>query len=149
MIPRVISESSLDETENVMMRRWKSDLSAVVAFSFFILCVMNTASFTFQENKVDPILLEELIGGYEFEIQAQKGAFIFIAEEGKLKGAPAGENPSVLEPVEGKDLTFVGYSPDGTEQLFKFMRNEEGKITKCILSIPAMGLVADMFKIEK
>jgi len=55
----------------------------------------------------------------------------------------------VLEPVEGKDMTFVGYSPDGTEHLFKFMRDEEGKVAKCILSIPAMGLVVDMFKMEK
>jgi hypothetical protein len=64
-------------------------------------------------------------------------------------GAPAGEKPSVLEPVEGKEMTFVGHSSDGTELLFKFVRDEEGKVAKCILSIPAMGLVADMFKMEK
>ena len=115
----------------------------------FMLFLFNAASFAPQENKVDPKLLDELVGGYEFKIQGQTGAFVFISEEGRLMGAPAGENPSVLEPVEGKDMTFVGYSPDGTEHLFKFMRDEEGKVAKCILSIPAMGLVADMFKMEK
>ena len=98
---------------------------------------------------MDPKLLDELIGPYKVEIQGQTGAFIFIEEDGHLKGAPAGEEPSVLELMEGEDMTFVGHSPDGTEHLFKFLRNEEGKVTKCILSIPAMGLVVDMFRIEE
>lgn len=132
-----------------MRRKEKSSLIGVMVCSFFVLFVMNTASFAQQENKVDPKLLDELIGGYALKIQGQTGAFVFIAEEGKLMGAPAGENPSVLEPVEGEDMTFVGNSSDGTELLFKFVRDEEGKVAKCILSIPALGLVADMFKMEK
>ncbi len=132
-----------------MRRKEKKSLIVVMVFSFFILFVINTASFTQQENKVDPKLLDELVGGYTLKIQGQTGAFVFIVEEGKLMGAPAGENPSVLEPVEGKDMTFAGHSSDGTELLFKFVRDEEGKVAKCILSIPAMGLVADMFKMEK
>jgi hypothetical protein len=121
----------------------------IIVCSLFVLFMMNPASFAFQENKVAPKLLDELIGGYKFEIQGQKGAFVFIAEEGKLMGAPAGEKPSELKPVKGKDMTFVGYSPDGTEQFFKFLRNEEGKVAKCIFSIPATGLVIDMFKLEE
>jgi len=132
-----------------MRRKGKNSLIGVMVCSFFILFVMNTASFAQQENKVDPKLLDELIGGYEFKIQGQAGVFVFIAEEGKLMGAPAGEKPSVLEPVEGEKMTFVGYNPDGTEYLFKFLRNEEGKVAKCILNVPATGLLADMFKIEK
>lgn len=140
---------TIDKKEGIMRRKGKSSLIGVMACLMFMLFLFTAASFTQQENKVDPKLLDELVGGYEFKIQGQIGAFVFIAEEGKLMGAPAGENPSVLKPVEGKDMTFVGYSPDGTEHLFKFVRDEEGKVAKCILSIPAMGLVADMFKIEK
>lgn len=132
-----------------MRRKGKNSLIGVMVCSFFILCLMSTASFAQQENKVDPKLLDELVGGYEFKIQGQPGVFVFIAEEGKLMGAPAGEKPSALELVEGEDMTFVGRSPDGTEHLFKFVRDEEGKVAKCILSIPAMGLAADMFKLEK
>lgn len=98
---------------------------------------------------MDPKILDELVGGYEVKIQGQSGIFVFIAEEGKLKGAPAGDKPTVLEPVEGEGLTFVGYAPDGAEQFFKFLRDDEGNVAKCILSIPALGLVADMFKIKK
>jgi len=130
-------------------RKSKYSLIGVMTCMFFILCVMSAVFFAQQENKVDPELLDELVGGYEFEIQGQKGVFAFITEEGKLMGAPAGENPSVLELVEGKEMTFVGYSPDGTEHFFKFLRNEEGEVAKCVLSIPAMGLVADMFKVKK
>lgn len=131
------------------MRKGKNSSIGVITCGLFILCVMPKVSFTQQEKKVDPELLDELIGPYKVEIQGQTGAFIFIKEEGKLKGAPAGEEPSVLLPKEGEDMTFVGYSPDGTEQFFKFLRNEEGKVTKCILNIPAAGLVIDMFKIKK
>lgn len=115
----------------------------------FSLFMISTSFFAQEEKKVDPKILDELVGGYEVKIQGQSGIFVFIAEEGKLKGAPAGDKPTVLEPVEGEGLTFVGYAPDGAEQFFKFLRDDEGNVAKCILSIPALGLVADMFKIKK
>jgi hypothetical protein len=132
-----------------MTIKGKFSIIGVLAYLLLFLCVLSAAAVPRQENKVDPKLLDELVGGYEVKIQEQTGAFVFIEEDGKLKGSPAGEEPSLLELVEGEDMTFVGHSPDGAETLFKFLRNEEGKITKCILSIPALGLVVDMFKIEE
>jgi hypothetical protein len=123
-------------------------MRVIILLCLFFLAMVGQSSVS-QEKKMDPELLDELVGGYKVEIQGQKGIFVFMAEEGQLKGAPAGEKPSLLEPVEGEELTFVSYSEDGTEQRFKFLRNEEGKIAKCILSIPAAGLVVDMFKLEK
>jgi hypothetical protein len=128
---------------------YKNALIYVLAFLLFILCMMNATSVAQQEKKLDTKLLDELVGGYAFKIQGKPGVFVFIAEEGKLKGAPAGDEPLVLGLVEGEKMTFVGHTPDGTKQLFKFLRDEEGKVAKCILSIPAMGLVVDMFKLEK
>jgi hypothetical protein len=110
--------------------------------------LINTSLFALQENKVDPKLLDELVGAYEFKIQEQPGAYIFIQEEGILKGAPAGEEPTELAPVEGEDLTFMGYSEDGAKQLFRFLRNDTGKVVRCIFSIPDMGLLVEMFKLE-
>ena len=129
--------------------RYKNALIYVLECLLFVLCVMNTISFAQQEKELDPKLLDELVGGYEFKIQGQPGVFVFIEEEGKLKGAPAGDEPLVLGLVEGEEMTFVGHTPDGTEQFFKFLRDEEGRVAKCILSIPTMGLVVDMFKLEK
>lgn len=114
-----------------------------------VLFMFAAISFSGQEKQVDPKLLSELVGDYEFEIQGQKGVFIFTLEEGNLRGAPAGEPQIGLEPVEGEEMTFVGTNPDGAEFHFKFMRDEQGNIAKCIVSVPAMGLVADMFKIKK
>ncbi len=116
---------------------------------FFVSLIIGSASSAGQEEKIDPKLLTELVGNYELEIQGQKGVFIFTSEKGNLKGAPAGESQSVLEPVEGEEMTFVGQSPDGAEYRFKFLRDEEGNIAKCILSVPTMGLVVDMFKLKK
>jgi hypothetical protein len=123
-------------------------LATLVLVSFF-LCVLGIFGHSQQNEKVDPGLLDELIGPYRVEIQGQKGAFIFIKEKGILKGAPAGEEPAELLLKEGEEMTFVGHTPDGTEQFFKFLRNEDGKIGKCILSIPSAGLVVEMFKMEE
>jgi hypothetical protein len=135
--------------ENSMGIRYKKALIYVLNSLLFVLCMMNIASLAQQENKLDPKLLDELIGGYEFKVQGKPGVFVFIEEEGKLKGAPAGDEPLLLELVEGEEMTFVGHPLDGAEQFFKFLRDDEGKVAKCILSIPAMGLVVDMFKLEK
>lgn len=132
-----------------MQKKCKDTWIAVMICLLFMPFMIGSSFFMQEEKKVDPKLLDELVGGYEVKIQGQSGIFVFMAEEGKLKGAPAGDKPTVLEPVEGEDLTFVGYAPDGTEQFFKFLRDDEGNVAKCILSIPALGLVADMFKIKK
>lgn len=123
----------------------KSIVTILLLF-FGVLTVVFSAQ---QGKKVDPQLLAELTGAYELEIQRMKGVYLFIEEEGRLKGAPAGEKPFLLEPVEGEDLTFVGYYPDDIEHQYKFLRDEEGKIAKCILSIPEMGLVVHMIKMKK
>jgi hypothetical protein len=135
--------------EGFMNKRRTSNFCLVMTALFSVLLMLAAASFAGQEKKLDPKLLAELVGNYEFNIQGQTGVFIFTSEEGNLRGAPAGDPQSELEPVEGEEMTFVGHSPDGAEFQFKFLRDEQGNIAKCIVSIPAMGLVADMFKIEK
>jgi hypothetical protein len=132
-----------------MTQRSTNFLSGFMTCLFFLLFIINATSFAKQENAVDPKLLEELVGNYEFNIQGQTGVFIFSAEDGNLMGAPAGESHSLLKPVEGEEMTFIGHSPDGTELHFKFVRDEEGKVAKCVISIPVMGLVADMFKMKE
>jgi len=37
----------------------------------------------------------------------------------------------------------------GTEYQFKFARDDEGKITKCTASVPAMGLEIEGVKIKE
>jgi hypothetical protein len=123
----------------------------------FILClalvlsVFNGVSFAQekkQEKKPDAKILAEIAGNYEFGYQGQVMVFVFSVEDGKLMGAPEGEVQEVLEPVEGEEMKFVGYSPDGMEYQFKFARDDEGKITKCTAIVPAMGIEVEGVKIK-
>ncbi|UCC39734.1 MAG: hypothetical protein JSV96_18485 [Candidatus Aminicenantes bacterium] len=128
--------------------------NSLIGFTFclaFMLFAFNSASFSQekkQEKKADAKLLDEIAGSYEFDYQGQIIVFVFSVEDGKLMGAPEGEGQEVIEPVEGEEMTFVGYSPDGTEYQFKFERDEEGKITKCTASLPAMGIKVEGIKIK-
>ena len=74
--------------------------------------------------------------------------FVVAVEEGKLTVAPEGEVPDVMQPVEDTDMTFIAYSPDGTEYEFKFARDDEGKITKCTVTIPAAGIEVEGTRIK-
>ena len=74
--------------------------------------------------------------------QCEYIVFVFSVEDGKLMTAPEGEVQEEMEPVKGEKMTFVGYAPDGREFRFAFERDEKGKISKCKVSVPAMGIEA-------
>jgi len=116
-----------------------------------MLLVLNVSSLA-QEKKQEEgkgaKVLAEIAGNYEFEYQGQFVVFVFSVENEKLKGAPEGEVQEELEPVQGEELTFVGYAPDGSEFRFTFKKNEDGEITICKLSVPAMGIEVEGTKIK-
>jgi len=134
-----------------MPKTFKSSLIGFMLCLVFMLFTFNAVSFAQekkQEKKVDAKLLAEIAGNYEFEYQGQVIVFVFSVEDGKLMGAPEGDAQEIIEPVEGEEMTFVGYSPEGTEYQFKFARDDEGKITKCTVSVPAMGIEIEGAKIK-
>jgi hypothetical protein len=69
-----------------------------------------------------------------------------LVEDGKLKASPKGEAPKVLEPVEGEELKFQAFLPDGSVLDLEFIRDEKGKITKCKIS--GMGMEMEGKKIK-
>lgn len=102
-----------------------------------------------QEKKIDTEkLYNEIAGSYEFAYEGQSMVFVVILEDGNLKVAPEGEVPDTMQPVEGKEMTFIAYSPTGDEYEFKFARDDEGKITTCTVNIPAMGIVVEGVRIK-
>ena len=134
-----------------MKKNIKNFLIGAVTCLAFMLFVLDAAAFAQekkQEKEVNAKILAEIAGNYEFEFQGQYIVFVFSAEDGKLKTAPEGEVQEEIEPVEGEEMTFVGYSPDGTEYRFAFERDVEGKITICKMSIPAMGIEVEGNKIK-
>ena len=135
-----------------MPKTFKNPLIGVILCLSFVLFTFNAASYAQekkQEKKVDAKLLAEIAGNYEFEYQGEVIVFVFSVEDGRLVSAPEGEAQEVVEPVEGEEMTFVGYSPEGTEYRFKFARDDEGKITKCTASVPATGIEIEGVKIKE
>ncbi|MBE0712927.1 MAG: hypothetical protein IH583_11135, partial [Candidatus Aminicenantes bacterium] len=69
-------------------------------------------------------------------------------QDGKLFGAPPGETPEEIKPVEGKPLCFdITVAEGGQYYELQFVRNDKGVIDKCIMSV--MGTTVEGMKIIK
>ena len=118
---------------------------------FFFICFalvlfgLNISSFTQDKAK----LYAEIAGNYEYEFEGQVIIIIYSVEDGVLYGNTEGnpEPPSLLEPVEGKELEFTATGDDGNLYVISFSRDEEGKITKSLLS--TQGIEIEGIKIKK
>jgi hypothetical protein len=93
-------------------------------------------------------LLAEIVGDYEFSAQGETLLVQFTEADGKLFGAPPGETPEEIHPVEGKPLAFdITVSTNGQYYEMQFVRNDQGVIDKCIMTV--MGIVVEGYKIKK
>ena len=93
-------------------------------------------------------LLAEIVGDYEFSAQGETLLVQFTEADGKLFGAPPGETPEEIHPVEGKPLFFdITVSTNGQYYEMQFVRNDQGVIDKCIMTV--MGIVVEGYKIKK
>ena len=93
-------------------------------------------------------LIAEIVGDYDFSLQGQSLLVQFTEQDGKLFGAPPGETPEEIHPVEGKALCFdVTVAASGDYYELQFVRNDKGVIDKCIMSV--QGMVVEGFKIKK
>ena len=128
-----------------MPKRLMNSVGGAIVCVVCMLLVLNVSSLAQEKKqweKVSAKLLAEIAGNYEFEFQGEYIVFVFSVEDGKLMTAPEGEVQEEMEPVKGEKMTFVGYAPDGREFRFAFERDEKGKISKCKVSVPAMGIEA-------
>ena len=102
--------------------------SFFIALTCLSLLLSVFGGMSFAQEKVDTEkLYNEIAGSYEFEYEGQYWVFEIKVEDGNLMGAPEGEVPDVLQPVEDTDMTFVGFDPDGMEYQFKFAGMTMGK----------------------
>lgn len=134
-----------------MPKRLMNSVGGAIVCVVCMLLVLNVSSLAQekkQEEEKGAKLLAEIAGIYEFEFQGQFIGFVFSVEDGKLMAAPEGEVQEALEPVEGEEMSFIGYAPTGDEYCFTFARDDEGKITRCTVSIPAMGIEIEGVRID-
>ena len=93
-------------------------------------------------------LIAEIVGEYEFSAQGETLTVQFSEQDGKLFGAPPGETPEEIHPMEGKPLCFdITLAQNGQYYELQFVRNDQGVIDKCVMSV--MGMVVEGYKIKK
>jgi hypothetical protein len=89
----------------------------------------------------------DVVGDYEFDQEGQVMIVTFWVEDGKLWGAPEGQDSAELEPVEGKPLHFIVNTPDGATMEIEFVKDDSGKVAKCVVDM--MGMAMEGVKIKK
>lgn len=109
------------------------------------LFVLSAALFAYYQEDAEK-KYAPLVGDYEFDMQGQIMVVSFWVEDGKLVGAPEGETPEELEPVEGEDLKFEVNTADGQFMELEFVKDEAGKINTCI--VLSMGMELEGIRIK-
>jgi hypothetical protein len=81
-------------------------------------------------------LIAEIIGDYDFSFQGNSMIIQFTEQDGKLFGAPVGEAPEEIKPVEGRPLCFdITVAASGQYFVLEFVRNDKGAIDKCVMTV--------------
>jgi hypothetical protein len=126
-----------------MVKGMHKTISMFICFSL-VLFGFNISSFPQDKAK----LYTEIAGNYEYEFEGQVVVIIYSVEDGVLYGNTEGnpEPPSLLEPVEGKELEFTATGDDGNVYIISFSRDEEGKITKSLLVTQGMEIEGKKIK---
>ena len=106
------------------------------------MCVVLVICALAQEKKY-----ADIVGDYEFDQDGQIILVSFWVEEGELIGAPEGQASAVMEPVEGKPLHFVANTSDGATMDLEFVKDDSGKVVKCLVDM--MGMAMEGVKIKK
>jgi len=133
----------------------KKSLFIVFAAALILTCLAApmaaqvTAQTAAQDKPVDmKKLIAEIAGDYDFSLPGQSLLVQFTEVEGKLFGAPPGETPEEIRPVEGKPLCFdFALADSGDYYVLQFVRNDKGVIDKCIMTV--QGMVVEGLKIIK
>ena len=117
----------------------------------FVLCLFLPSlvvSETIQEKQVDTKkLYEEISGRYEFYVDGQVTILDFHVKDGTLYGTSEQDGEEVeIEPVELENMFFEATDMDGDFYEITFLRDEDKKITKCV--ILADGMEVEGTKIE-
>ena len=111
----------------------------------FVLCLFLPSlvvSEIIQEKQVDTKkLYEEISGRYEFYVDGQVTILDFHVKDGLLYGTSEDDDEEVeIEPVELENMSFEATDMDGTYYEIQFSRDENKKITKCVILTEGMEL---------
>ncbi|MGD8538252.1 MAG: hypothetical protein PVI66_06015 [Candidatus Aminicenantes bacterium] len=128
-----------------MEKLGKKKVNAVIICSVLMLMVFSPLAFSMGDDlakKYGPI-----VGTYEFQMDADVMTVKFWVEEEKFWGAPEGETPAEIVPMEGEEWKFEATTDDGQYFIISFVKDESGKFNKCILE--SMGMEIEGTRIEE
>lgn len=125
----------------------KNRTKSILIIICFTLLLFGLNSSSFAQDKAK--LYAEIAGDYEFDAGGQVIMITFLVKDGALYGTQEGDPdpPTPLEPVEGKELAFEATNSYGQFFEISFSRDEEGKITQCL--IITEGMEVEGVKIKK
>ena len=111
----------------------------------FVLCLFLSSFVAYapaQEKQVDTkSLYEEISGRYEFYVDGQVTIIDFHVKDGALYGTSEGDGEEVdIEPVVLENMSFEATDMDGDYYEITFSRDEDKKITKCVILTEGMEL---------
>lgn len=113
--------------------------------SVFVLCLFLSslvAAVPVFENQVDTeILYKEISGRYEFIVDGQVTIIDFHVKDGSLYGTSEGDNEEVeVSPVDLEKMSFEATDMDREFYEITFSRDEDKKITKCLILTGGMEI---------
>lgn len=91
-----------------------------------------------------------IAGDYLIDTGTRTLPFTMIIQADKLlfDAQIPGGTAQPMTPVEGKALTFKGLDPNGDEMILAFLKDDQGKITGCTVTLPARGMEVKATKVE-
>jgi hypothetical protein len=134
------------------MKRCLALVFAAVIFLAFLAAPVAAQAAAQTAAKDKPVdmkkLVAEIAGDYEFSAQGETLLVQFTEQDGKLFGAPPGETPEEIHPMEGKPLCFdITLAQNGMYYELQFVRNDQGVIDKCVMTV--QGMVVEGYKVKK
>ena len=113
--------------------------------SVFVLCLFLTslaaASPVIEKQMDTEKLYKEISGRYEFDVDGQLTILDFYVKDGSLYGTSEGDNEEVdIDPVDLEKMSFEATDMDGDFYEITFSRDEDKKITKCVILTEGMEL---------
>ena len=132
------------------MKKLNQTLISTALTVFLVVLLLFTFS-SFAQDKSDDALKKKyaaILGDWNVKAEGSEGESIitFYVENGALW--IMGNETSEMDSVKGKELEFTADYPDGLWEI-KFIRDENGKISKCKLENDTMGISVTATKKEK
>jgi hypothetical protein len=128
------------------MKRFANDSAAKAVICIVLLLVFSCGT-TFSLGEDLAKKYAPIIGTYEFAMEAEVMNVKFWVEDGKFWGAPPGETPAEIVPMEGEEWKFEATTDDGQYSLITFAKDESGKFNLCTLE--SMGMMLEGKRIEE